>query len=184
MQNRLPVDFVATFACVVAFVARVARTWSVGGLFFLAALSLLAAGCGGNGATEASTTTDNTSAVSQAAADTAKVVRATERRRLAALLGHDLETAQKLHADDFELINPTGDVESREEYIDSGEAFAYKVWKPVSPIRVRVYGDAAVIRYESDIEVHGVRGHDWHTDVYEKRAGRWQIVWSQTTAAP
>jgi hypothetical protein len=157
---------------------------SVGRLFLLAALSLGVAGCGSSGAPEASTTAANAADASKAAADTAKVVRATERRRLAALLGHDLETAQKLHADDFELINPTGDVVSREAYIDSGEAFAYTVWKPVSPIRVRVYGDSAVIRYESEIEIHGTRGHDWHTDVYEKRAGRWQIVWSQTTSAP
>jgi ketosteroid isomerase-like protein len=112
------------------------------------------------------------------------VIRATERQRLRALLTHDFDTAQKLHADDFELINPLGEVVSREQYIDSGDAFAYSVWKPISPIRVRVHGDAAVIRYESDLEIHGSRGHYWHTDLYEKRNGRWQIVWSQTTGAP
>jgi uncharacterized protein DUF4440 len=154
--------------------ARAARASSFGALLVFAALPFVAAGCGSGGTPEAS----------KASADTADVVRATERKRLAALLGHDLDLAQKLHADDFELINPTGDVVSREAYIDSGEAFAYTVWKPVSPIRVRVYGDAAVIRYESEIEIHGTRGHDWHTDLYEKRAGRWQIVWSQTTSAP
>lgn len=66
----------------------------------------------------------------------------------------------------------------------SGEAFAYMRWKPISPIRVRVHGDSAVIRYESDLELHGSRGHYWHTDLYEKREGRSQIVWSQTTGAP
>jgi hypothetical protein len=170
MQNRL--------------LARVARVSSFGALLVFAALPFVAAACGRDGSPEASKTAADTADVSKAAADTADVVRATERKRLAALLAHDLDLAQKLHADDFELINPTGDVVSREAYLDSGEAFAYTVWKPVSPIRVRVYGDAAVIRYESDIEIHGTRGHDWHTDLYEKRAGRWQIVWSQTTAAP
>jgi len=174
MRNRLPAVPSPIAACVVAFVARVARASSFGALLVLAALPFATAGCGSGGTSEGS----------RAAADTADVVRATERKRLAALLGNNLDLAQKLHADDFELINPTGDVVSREEYLDSGDAFAYTVWKPVSPIRVRVYGDAAVIRYESDIEIHGTRGHDWHTDVYEKRAGRWQIVWSQTTAAP
>jgi hypothetical protein len=79
---------------------------------------------------------------------------------------------------------PLGEVVSREQYIDSGVAFAYSVWKPITPIRVRVHGDAAVIRYESDLMIHGSRGHYWHTDLYEKRNGRWQIVWSQTTGAP
>ena len=53
------------------------------------------------------------------------MIRATERQRLRALLTHDFDTAQKLHADDFELINPLGEVVSREQYIDSGDAFAY-----------------------------------------------------------
>ena len=180
MQNRLPV-LSTTAACAGAFVARVARASSFGALLVLAALLFVAAGCGSGGTPEASKTADDTVDLSKGLRRTADVV---ERKRLAALLGHDLDLAQKLHADDFELINPTADVVSREAYIDSGEAFAYTVWKPVSPIRVRVYGDAAVIRYESEIEIHRTRGHDWHTDVYEKRDGRWQIVWSQTTAAP
>jgi Domain of unknown function (DUF4440) len=138
----------------------------------LVVLCLGSAGCGGN---DTSTT---------GSGDIAAVVRATERQRLRALLAHDFDTAQKLHADDFELINPLGEVVSRERYIDSGEAFAYTEWKPISPIRVRVYGEAAVIRYESELELHGTRGHYWHTDLYEKRDGRWQIVWSQTTGAP
>lgn len=112
---------------------------------------------------------------------TADVVRATERERLRALLGDDVDAANTLHADDFELINPVGEPLSKEDYIDSGDAFAYTVFKPISPIRVRVHGDAAVIRYKSEIEIFGSRGHYWHTDLYEKRDGQWQIVWSQTT---
>jgi hypothetical protein len=120
----------------------------------------------------------------QSAEATADIVRATERRRLRALLGNDLETARELHAADFELVNPSGETISKEAYIDSGAAFAYTAWKPISPIRVRVHGDSAVIRYESEIELHGTRGHYWHTDLYEKRNGQWKIVWSQTTGAP
>jgi len=151
--------------------ARITLAASV--LCAVVVVALVAVGCGGSGQTSAS-----------ASDKTADVIRATERQRLRALLTHDFDTAQKLHADDFELINPLGEVVSREQYIDSGDAFAYSVWKPISPIRVRVHGDAAVIRYESDLEIHGSRGHYWHTDLYEKRNGRWQIVWSQTTGAP
>jgi hypothetical protein len=144
----------------------------------LAVFSLGLVGCGGGGSSE------RTASSAQAPAETAAVIRATERQRLRALLEHDFDTANKLHADDFELINPLGETVSREDYIDSGAAFAYKEWKPISPIRVRVHGDSAVIRYESEIELHGIRGHYWHTDLYEKRNGQWKIVWSQTTGAP
>jgi hypothetical protein len=136
--------------------------------------ALVAAGCGGEDSPKAGT----------AAEQTANVVRATERQRLQALLENNLDVAEKLHADDFELINPLGETVSKEAYIDSGDAFAYTLWKPISPIRVRVHGDSAVIRYESDLEIHGSRGHYWHTDLYEKRDRRWQIVWSQATGAP
>jgi hypothetical protein len=144
-----------------------------GALIVVTALALVVAGCGREHARKAET-----------AATTADVVRGTEQQRLRALLGHDYDVAQKLHADDFELINPLGETVSREAYIDSGDAFAYTIWKPISPIRVRVHGDSAVIRYESDLEIHGSRGHYWHTDLYEKRDGQWQIVWSQATGAP
>ena len=103
------------------------------------------------------------------------VIRSTSRQRSA--------WSSNRSATDFELINPLGETVPREAYIDSGDAFAYTAWKPISPIRVRVHGDSAVIRYESEIELHGTRGHYWHTDLYEKRNGQWQAVWSQTTGA-
>jgi hypothetical protein len=135
------------------------------------ALLLLVVGCGGADSSASGTAAD------------AAAVRSTEQQRLRALLDHDVETASMLHADDFELINPLGETSSKEAYIDSGAAFAYTVWKPISPMRVRVHGDSAVLRYESELELHGSRGNYWHTDYYEKRNGQWQIVWSQTTGA-
>ena len=53
-------------------------------------------------------------------------------------------------------------------------------------IEVRRYGDAAVIRYQAQAQAlaagrpTGLRRF-WHTDIYEKRSGDWQIVWSQAT---
>jgi Domain of unknown function (DUF4440) len=145
----------------------------------LAVFPLVAGGCGGGERTQPSAQTTRASAQT-----TANIVRATERQRLHALLHHDIDTARKLHASDFELINLLGETVSKEAYIDSGDAFAYTEFKPISPIRVRVHGDSAVIRYESEIEQHGRRGHYWHTDLYEKQNGQWKIVWSQTTGAP
>lgn len=52
--------------------------------------------------------------------------------------------------------------------------------------RLRLYGDAAAIQYRSNTEIV-VGGeqlvlHNWHTDLYEQRDGRWQVVWSQATS--
>ena len=121
------------------------------------------------------------------AAAEAELLRATERQRLRALVTVDMERAQQLHAEDFQLITPSGSVLSKEHYlgrIASGE-FDYRVWEPMS-IEVRLYGQVALIRYRAQLQI-AVRGevsplgHYWHTDSYEKRDGRWQVVWSQAT---
>ena len=117
----------------------------------------------------------------------ADLVRATERERLRALVAANMEVARQLHADDFQLINPLGQSLSKEQYlggIASGD-LDYLVWEPES-IEVRLYDQAAVIRYQSQLEII-VQGQKvprqryWHTDSYEKRNGRWQVVWSQAT---
>jgi hypothetical protein len=57
-----------------------------------------------------------------------------------------------------------------------------------SPIRVRLYGNTAVARLHEAFEVVGgpdrVKHLGWTTDLLERRQGRWQIVWSQTTPTP
>ena len=120
----------------------------------------------------------------------AELLRGIERERLRALVAADLDRASQLHADDFQLINPLGGILSKEQYlggIGSGQ-LKYLFWEPGS-IAVRVYGAAAAIRYPSELEVvvqgrHIQRQRYWHTDLYERRDGQWQVVWSHATAAP
>lgn len=121
------------------------------------------------------------------AQDKADQLRAIERARLRSLVDADVATARRLHADDFELINPVGGTLSKEQYlrdIASGE-LDYHEWEP-GEIRVRLYGNSAVIRYQAHLRV-SVRGSAgravtfWHTDLYENRNGRWQIVWAHAT---
>ena len=114
-------------------------------------------------------------------------VRAAERERLRALVEADVERAGQLHGEDFQLITPFGDSLTKKEYLDaiaSGE-MNYLAWDP-GPIAVRLDGDAAVIRYRSEIEIvvdgrRMPRRRYWHTDSYERQDGRWQVVWSQAT---
>jgi hypothetical protein len=123
------------------------------------------------------------------AQDTADELRAIERARLRSLVDADIATARRLHADDFELINPAGGTLSKEQYlrdIASGE-LDYLEWEP-GEMRVRLYDKSAVIRYQARlrISVKGSAGRRgpvtfWHTDLYENRNGQWQIVWSHAT---
>ena len=115
------------------------------------------------------------------------LIREIEHERLHALLEANMEVARQLHADDFQLINPGGQSFSKEQYlsaISSGD-LDYLVWEP-GPTEVRLYDQAAIIRYQAQLEClfHGrkvPRERYWHTDLYEKRNGRWQVVWSQAT---
>lgn len=129
-------------------------------------------------------------AESQATSDgaEAELIRATERERLRALVAADMAVADRLHAADFQIINPLGGALSKEDYlggIAAGE-INYQVWEVDSPIAVRLYDRVALIRYRSRVNITvGGRElglhHNWHTDTYEHRDGRWQVVWSQAT---
>ncbi len=114
-------------------------------------------------------------------------VREMERRRLAALVDGDIATAQGLHADDYELINPLGGALSKDQYlgaIGSGQ-LVYAQFEPVSEIDVLLGADFAVLRYRAAIAFPpggpAEPGVYWHTDVYLLREGSWQVVRSQAT---
>ena len=117
----------------------------------------------------------------------ADLIRETEHQRLRVLVAAEIELANSLHSDDYQLITPGGQTVSKEEYIGgiaSGE-LVYDTFEPASDIAVRVYGNAAAVRYQARIEVRFSDQRDsglfWHTDIYETRDGRWQAVWSQAT---
>lgn len=118
----------------------------------------------------------------------ADLIRETERARLRSLVAADIAEAGKVHAPDFQLITPIGVVLSKDEYLGAIAAgqIRYLAWEP-GEIAVRLYGEVAVIRYPAQLAVvfasHKVplTGY-WHTDTYERRDGKWMIVWSQATA--
>jgi hypothetical protein len=115
------------------------------------------------------------------------ILRDAERERLRSLVTPDLPIAERLHADDYELITPGGGTMSKREYLDSIASgdLDYLVFEPTPEIRVRRYDRGAILRYRVRIEilVDGTKdsGNFWHTDAYELRDDRWQAVWSQAT---
>lgn len=120
-------------------------------------------------------------------ADQAEQIRDSERARLTALVSGDVNSADPLHADDFQLVTPIGALLSKAEYlgaIATGQ-IRYLHWEP-GAIEVRLTGPVATIRYQAELEVmfgthHVPRARYWHTDTYELAPSGWQAVWSQAT---
>ena len=143
----------------------------------LKAMSLVVvAACLGCGADPPSTT------------DSATLLRDLERSRIEALVHADVSRLDELHAADFELINPYGERSDKTEYLGQVETgrLDYTVWV-AGDMAVRVYGTAAVLRYDDqafearfDGEIVS-QGLVSHTNLYEKRDGSWQIVWSHAS---
>jgi hypothetical protein len=120
--------------------------------------------------------------------DPADPVRGLEVERLAAFVARDMQALERLHAEDFSLINPAGVAVSKDEYIRGIAAgfIEYKAWEPEGEIEARVYDEAAVLRYRSRVEIVVQRERQpeqrfWEIVLYEQRDGRWQAVFSQAT---
>jgi len=118
----------------------------------------------------------------------AAAMRDTERRRLRSLVAADMNTADALHAADYELITPSGYAMSKHDYLDriASGRLRYLVFEPASDIAVRGGGEVALLRYQARISITEDNEADasmtcWHTDCYEWRDARWQAVWSQAT---
>ena len=116
-----------------------------------------------------------------------EALRESERRRLAALVERNMDVADALHADDYELITPGGAALSKRDYLSgiASGALRYRRFEPDGEIAVRVWGSAAALRYQVLIDIDWEGGRDsgrfWHTDIYELTGDRWQAVWSQAT---
>lgn len=142
----------------------------------LAVLALAAAGAAG-----ASTTSRTASPAEQ--------VRTLERARLKAMVDADTAVVGRQLAPDFRGVNVLGINERRSGTLATiGGGVDFVSIRPVTPITVRVYGNTAAARFQvAFVLVAGpdrVEHRGWFTDLLEKRAGNWKLVWSQTTAVP
>lgn len=109
---------------------------------------------------------------------------------MGALVDANMDVLGPLHTDDFEAINPVGVVLPKETLLGDVAAGVvdFLVFELAADIDVRLYRDAAAIRYQAHLEVVvdgqplPLRRH-WFTIVYERHDGRWQAAWSQATFA-
>jgi hypothetical protein len=149
----------------------------------LAVLAMLVLAVAGAAAASITATTAHT------ASPAGEQVRTLERTRLKAMVDADTTTVGRLLAADFQGINVAGVNDGRSGTLATiGGGVDFVSITPVTSIKVRLYGNTAVARFEvAFVVVAGpdrVEHRGWFTDLLEKRAGNWQLVWSQTTAVP
>ncbi len=117
----------------------------------------------------------------------ADFMRALEHARSAALVQADAERLLHLHADDYQLITPSGRSFTRDRYLGllASADLRYLRWEP-DAMHVLGSDTLAVVRYTVTLQLGSPAGPGtpqrcWHTDAYQLCAGRWQAVWSQAT---
>jgi len=121
-------------------------------------------------------------------ADTRRHILALDQRVQRDVEHGDTADLDRFLASDFTLVTPNGEPLTRDDYLlalASG-ALVFNVVEAVPPIRIFTDGDQAVVAYSLKFDVSDGRTtlkHEaWQTTVWEKRRGRWWMIWSQTTA--
>ena len=116
-------------------------------------------------------------------------VQALEMKRTEAILKHDVPTLEQLVAEDYVHVDNAGVVRDR-----AGWLALYREGRRTvevrehEQLRVRVFGDVAVVNGTLRSRIHGEGAHEGRvhfTDIWHKQPdGRWQIVSAQYTRAP
>jgi ketosteroid isomerase-like protein len=116
----------------------------------------------------------------------AEIIKKLEMDRAAAVVKGDVAKLEKETSDDFTFINFNGQLSGKAETMNAIRSGAIKLTSnQVSDLKVRVYGDTAVVTGRSDAQgtIGGgpTRGPVMFTRVYVKKDGRWQAVAFQQT---
>jgi ketosteroid isomerase-like protein len=108
-----------------------------------------------------------------------------EQHRLAAIKG-DTKALDAVLADDWVVVGPTGEVETKRQQQKKIEDKTL-VFEAIDPkeVKVRVHGDAAIVMglYHIKATLNGrtVDGVFRDTGVFTKQAGTWRCVFNQVT---
>lgn len=126
-----------------------------------------------------------------AAAGVEEQIKKMERDRAAAVVKGDVAAIEGLTSDDYTLINANGQLSDKAKTMNDIKTGVIKLTaNEVSDLRVRVYGDTAVVTGKSSakgtIGGRELKGPVMFTRVYVKKNGKWQSVAFQQTpvAAP
>ena len=118
--------------------------------------------------------------------DIVEVITKLEHEWADAIVKGDIATIDRIEADDFNFISWQAETTNKAKDLEIVKSATYKADTiNISNVKVRVYGDAAVVTLTQD-EKSQFRGKDTSgrylfTDTWVKRNGKWQIVSSQST---
>ncbi len=120
------------------------------------------------------------------AQDVKEQLKKLEMDRAAAVVKGDTATLDKQTADDYVLISMTGRMADKAQMLDGFKSGQSKLTSnDLSDLKVRVYGDAAVVTGKADVKGtlggQDATGQVVFTRVYVKKDGRWQSVSFQQT---
>ncbi len=98
-----------------------------------------------------------------------------------AMLTGNIETMQRLLADDYVGIEPDGMIESKSQTLAMWRDHIMRFQSlDLSDLHVRIYGDTAVVTSKAHVQGEGPNGNMdgeyRYTRVYHRKAGQWQIV--------
>ncbi len=112
-----------------------------------------------------------------------------ETDRAAAAVKGDVATLEKQTADDYTFINLYGQMSDKSQMVNNFKTGRTKLTSnEVSDMKVRVYGNTAVITGKADVAGtmagKDTKGQIMFTRVYVKKGGSWQSVAFQQTLVP
>ena len=123
-----------------------------------------------------------------ATAQTAEAdVRATEDRRIKALIDDDFATLEAIFADDLTYTHSNSVLDTKAAYmagLRSGKAKYEAIDR--KPSTVRLYGDTAIITGDAQIKLRSQPAPFWirYTLMYVKQGAAWKMVAWQSTRIP
>ena len=114
-------------------------------------------------------------------------VRATEDRRIKALIDDDFATLESIFADDLTYTHSNSIVDTKAAYmgaLKSGKSKYEAIER--KPSAVRVYGDTAIMTGDAQVKLRSLPAPFWlrYTLVYVKQGGAWKVVAWQSTRIP
>ncbi len=123
------------------------------------------------------------------AANVEEELKKLETDRAAAAVKGDVATLEKQTSDNYTFINLYGQMSDKSQMVDNFRTGRTKLTSnEVSDMKVRVYGNTAVITGKADVAGtmagKDTKGQIMFTRVYVKKGGSWQSVAFQQTLVP
>jgi ketosteroid isomerase-like protein len=118
--------------------------------------------------------------------ETERYILDSERQWAESVATGDISAIERILADDFIGVDPTGHLYTKQTMIDeTRSAPKYFVSNRLNDVKVRFYGNTAIAQGSETWEKRsGERGRFVWTDTWLQRNGRWQIVAAEDLITP